>query len=160
MRRSLQPANPTVLHTHNLQLGNKRLWRKIKLFEAEPRLIWRLTLAPIWLPHWPAWMCTISLIFAKTASTCLRGCRAASGWRREGWQRRRRRGGSRGPAAPEVEEEEEEAAASAGAGDGGPAGRPAGQKRAGDPSFPPLLSSAASEPPPRPPSFSCSLAKF
>jgi hypothetical protein len=31
---------------------------------------WRgLTLAPIWLPHWPAWMCTISLMLA------------ASGWR-------------------------------------------------------------------------------
>lgn len=23
-----------------------------------------LTLAPIWLPHWPAWMCTISLMSA------------------------------------------------------------------------------------------------
>lgn len=23
---------------------------------------WVLTLAPIWLPHWPAWMWTISLI--------------------------------------------------------------------------------------------------
>lgn len=25
----------------------------------------QLTLAPIWLPHWPAWMCTISLMLAS-----------------------------------------------------------------------------------------------
>lgn len=24
-----------------------------------------LTLAPIWLPHWPAWMCTISLMLTS-----------------------------------------------------------------------------------------------
>jgi len=27
-----------------------------------------VTLAPIWLPHWPAWMCTISRIFTAVLS--------------------------------------------------------------------------------------------
>ena len=70
------------------------------------------------------------------AETCLRGCRAASGWRREGWQRRKRGGGGGGTSSsPEVEEEE--AAATAGAGGGEPAGRPAaGQKILPIPGFP------------------------
>lgn len=29
-----------------------------------------LTLAPIWLPHWPAWMCTISLMLGAMAGGC------------------------------------------------------------------------------------------
>lgn len=46
-----------------------------------------LTLAPIWLPHWPAWMCTISLMLTSR------------GYRRKG-RRTAGCGGSTASAAP------------------------------------------------------------
>jgi len=43
-----------------------RAFLKIKQI-TEIYLVTCLTLAPIWLPHWPAWMCTISRIFAAVS---------------------------------------------------------------------------------------------
>lgn len=40
-----------------------------------------LTLAPIWLPHWPAWMCTISLMLGAGGGR-LRSARGLPGWLR------------------------------------------------------------------------------
>lgn len=36
---------------------------KMTRFSTQQGNIILLTLAPIWFPHWPAWRCTISLIF-------------------------------------------------------------------------------------------------
>ena len=84
-------------------------WGEENSLETLGGRFWSLTLAPIWLPHWPAWMWTISLMVS--ASTCLRGCLAASGWR--SWRR------------VAVEEEEE------GGGGGGPAELTRGRGRGG-----------------------------
>jgi len=39
-------------------------WRIFSFCNQQYEQLFLLTLAPIWLPHWPAWMCTISRIFA------------------------------------------------------------------------------------------------
>lgn len=53
------------------------------------------TLAPIWLPHWPAWMCTISLMLLRGGRCGLAGRQGGRRRRQQLWRRsgRRRPGG-------------------------------------------------------------------
>ena len=46
-----------IIHVHHHH-------RRIDIYNNNKSIYSVLTLAPIWLPHCPAWMCTISLILA------------------------------------------------------------------------------------------------
>lgn len=70
METANSPKPFFIIYLDFFSSQKKKKKKKVKRFKF-------LTLAPIWLPHWPAWMCTISLIvqikISLLASSCVRG---------------------------------------------------------------------------------------
>ena len=65
-RRNRNCMWPVVKQRVTSLYQTSRTFVKIKQI-TEIYLVTCLTLAPIWLPHWPAWMCTISRILAAVS---------------------------------------------------------------------------------------------
>lgn len=55
-------SNQMCLSSKKTSCINERFATEYSCKRKEIKYFYNLTLAPIWLPHWPAWMCTISLI--------------------------------------------------------------------------------------------------
>jgi len=74
IKQKLFKVKDSNIQVQTCQSVLKALLRQINFFLlpifCKRKKVQRFTLAPIWLPHWPAWMCTISRILSTYFTTC------------------------------------------------------------------------------------------